>query len=60
MEISSLFMEIMRDRKWNFPPCFCMIREGRKITFWGVFFLGDEKKCENGEGIWYRRKEMDF
>ena len=72
MEISSLIMEIMReknimrDRKWNFPPCFCIVRDGkcqkqgRKITFWEIFFRGDEKKRENGEGIRYRRKENSF
>jgi len=48
----------MRDRKWNFPRCFCIIRDGKcqklgiKITF-----RGDEKKSENREGIRYRRKE---
>ena len=56
MEISSLIMEIMReknimrDRKWNFPPCFCIIRDrkcqkqGRKITFLGIFFPRRRKK----------------
>ena len=56
MEISSLIMEIMReknimrDRKWNFPPCFCIIRDGkcqkqgRKITFLGIFFSKAMKK----------------
>ena len=56
MEISSLIMEIMReknimrDRKWNFPPCFCIIRDRkcqkqeRKITFLGIFFPRRRKK----------------
>jgi len=41
---------IMRDRKWNFPPCFYIIRDrkyqkqGRKITFLGIFFPRRRKK----------------
>ena len=33
--------------------------ENWKFTFWGIFFRGDEKKRENGEGIWYRRKKSE-
>ena len=33
-------------------------KQGRKITFWWIFFRGNEKRRENREGIRYRRKEI--
>ena len=70
MEISSLIMEIMReknimrDRKWNFPPYFCIIRDGkcqkqgRKITFWGIFFPRVRKNAKMGKEFSIEGKKL--
>ena len=72
MEISSLIMEIMReknimrDRKWNFPPCFCIIRDrkcqkqGRKITFLGIFFPRGRKNAKTGKEFGIEGKKDYF
>ena len=72
MEISSLIMEIMReknimrDRKWNFPPWFCIIRDekcqkqGRKITFWEIFCQRGRKNAKTGKEFGTEGKKNDF
>ena len=68
MEISSLIMDIMReknimrDRKWNFPPCFCIIRDGkcqkqgRKITFF--FSKAMKKNAKTGKEFGIEGKKV--